>query len=116
MFFRYWLPFIVWTSLVIILSSLPSFSPPSLGIEEEDLIAHFIIYLIFGFLFLRALNVSDYRRKKVTILLVTGGIFSYIVEYCQNFIPGRYFEISDIISNWSGIILSPYVFKVTNRK
>ena len=112
---------IVYAITVITVSSLPSI--PSLKIHTDkadirlDYIIHFIEYGILAFLVFLYFTGKDYQMSARKYIMVTAGliIFAILDEYHQKLIPGRSFNISDMLSNVSGIlgalVFSLIVFK-----
>lgn len=102
-FIIYYLPAILWMVLIFAFSSLPSEQLPSekipiLKFPYSDKIQHFFEYLILGILLSRAL-------KKDKSPFIVGFLYAIFDETYQIFIPTRNFEISDLITDFLGIIL-----------
>ena len=101
--------FSVWMIILILLSVWPTVS----SIIQQDVtefhwdyLEHFILYFILGFLYvLWRIDKNFYIPVlEFIIFLVAGFIFSWLTEYLQVFIPGRAFNLYDMISNMVGII------------
>jgi VanZ family protein len=101
--------FSVWMIILILLSVWPTVS----SIIQQDVtefhwdyLEHFILYFILGFLYvLWRIDKNFYIPVlEFIIFLVAGFIFSWLTEYIQVFIPGRAFNLYDMISNMVGII------------
>ena len=105
-FLKFWLPVIIGTVIIFILSVLPDLETPAIGIEREDLIAHFSIYFILGILVVRGCRNYNYNPIKISLCLTIVGLFGIIIEIVQIWIPGRSFEFLDIVSNLLGVIFS----------
>jgi VanZ family protein len=95
--------FIIWGILIIFVSSFPHLETPSLGIRREDLLAHFFMYFVFGYLLMRIIKMNF---KNILLGVIFGIFFGIINEISQLWIPGRSFEFSDILANTSGVIWS----------
>jgi VanZ family protein len=113
--FIYWyLPAIVWGSLLIVLTSLPKLTPPSLGFKMEDKVYHLAFYVIFGFLWARA--VIQGRIEKLQSGLLRSGLFASIFagldELHQLFIPGRQCDFGDALADISGVVMALFLFKI----
>ena len=69
---------------------------------------HFIEYFIFGMLLFNTLNNYKIKKKFILSIIIS---FTYIVldEIHQIFIPGRAFEILDIILDLLGATISIYI-------
>ena len=102
--------FIIWTVLLILLSVWP-YTDTTVRQELSDFrwdyLEHFTFYFILTFLYIlwrRDLNYSI-RTAELILFFVAGFIFCWLTEYIQIFIPGRSFNIMDMIYNIAGIFL-----------
>jgi len=101
---------IIYAIAVLTVSSIPSI--PTLRIHTNradirlDYIIHFIEYGILAFLVFLYFTGRDYQMPARNYILVTAGliIFAVLDEFHQKLIPGRSFNIYDMMSNISGII------------
>lgn len=90
-------------------STLPSKAIPYHGTIRK--IAHFLIYMLLGFLLTNALSVSGVKssRRIFAISLLVAVLYAASDEFHQIFVPGRSGEIRDVIIDstgaFSGIIL-----------
>jgi VanZ family protein len=113
---------IIYAITVLAVSSIPSI--PTLKIHTDkteirlDYLIHFIEYGILGFLVFLYFTGRDYKMPARKYLLVIAGliIFAVLDEYHQKLIPGRSFNISDMLSNVSGIFGSLVFSLVIFRK
>ncbi|UCE25041.1 MAG: VanZ family protein [Candidatus Zixiibacteriota bacterium] len=118
-FLKYHLPVILYAGLVIALSSIPNLSPAPLKILAADKIAHFIEYGVFSFLTFRSFsnfgrNISVNRAFLFSIIFMC--IFASFDEYYQRFIPGRDFDVLDILTDIAGAVLVLIFMRIrTNR-
>lgn len=92
---------IVWALMVLgvlILSLLPSDQIP---IETPfiDKVDHFLAY--FGITFI-ALFASTHKHP-VWMILLAHILLGIGVEFAQSYIPGRYFEVLDMVANGLGV-------------
>jgi VanZ family protein len=101
---------ILWTITIITVSTIPSI--PTLKIQTAtreirlDYLMHFCEYGLLAFLTYLTFAGSSFRIsfKKyfwITICLI---IFAVFDEFHQKFIPGRSYNIHDILSNITGIL------------
>lgn len=86
----------IWGALIFTLSSIPNFSPPGAQLPVVDKVAHFGEYLIFALLIF-------YNRKRIYVMPLVL-LFAVADELHQKFIPGREVEVTDILSNFTGIL------------
>lgn len=107
-----------WVTAVVTVSSIPSL--PTLAIETErsvirlDYLIHFIEYGIM--LVLALMTFSDrlfgIQTRKLVIVTVGIVLFAIIDEFHQKLIPGRSFNVKDIMSNVAGIMAGVIFFLV----
>jgi VanZ family protein len=101
--------FILWTLFIIAISSVPGSmgpSPPGDSGFRWDYLEHFSGYFIFSALYILWRGDRDYSiRGGELVLMITISIaFSFATEILQIFIPGRTFNIIDVIYNLAGVI------------
>ncbi len=117
--FLYWyVPVLSWGSLLLVLTSFPKLTPPSLGLEMQDKLYHLLFYMVFGFLWARAV-VQGRREKLAPGLMSTGlwaSIFAALDEMHQYFIPGRQCDWADAVADILGVLLSLFLFKILFNK
>lgn len=105
-FLKFWLPVIIWASLIFYLSSIPDLRT----VLEYDLIlrkmAHCVEYFILTFLLYRALKSSFHIRVLQLFIYPTILSFFYAIsdEFHQSFVPGRSASIKDVLIDSAGII------------
>jgi len=76
-------------------------------------IAHFTLYFILGFLLLNALHYNSLdKRNNLIITLLVCIPYSISDEIHQLFVPGRAFQISDIIIDILGSLTGIWGFKI----
>ncbi len=118
-FVRWYLPPIVWGSLLLVLTSMPKLSPPSLGVRLQDKIYHFAFYAVLGFLWVRA--AAEGKKARVSLALrsslLFASLFAALDELHQLLIPGRFADFADFIANVAGLFAGIFLFKTLfNRK
>ena len=98
-FYKYWLPVILWAGVIFYFSSIPHLQIEALGVWDIILrkIAHATEYGVLAFL---ALRLGLRENKKGTVTLVTVIIFCALYawsdEWHQSFVEGRTFAVWDI--------------------
>ncbi len=117
-FVRWYLPPVVWGSLLLILTSLPKLTPPSLGVQLQDKIYHFAFYAVLGFLWVRAATEGKKARFCFALRssLLFASLFAALDELHQLLIPGRFADFADFIANVVGLIAGVFVFKILFNK
>lgn len=123
-FARYLL--IAWVLTIITLSSIPNI--PTLKIHTAraefrlDYLMHFCEYGVLTFITFLSFARNEFRINYKKYILVTLSLIMFAVldEFHQKLIPGRSYNIWDILSNISGIlaavIFCVFVFRKIARK
>lgn len=101
---------IIWALTILSISSLPNLPSPKIetvGFKIRlDYFFHFSEYGILGFL--AFLTFASERfiigSKKYLIITMSLILFAVADEFHQKIIPGRSFNVKDILSNISGIV------------
>ena len=102
--------FIAWMVIIMTVSSIPKL--PAIKIETErgiirlDYLIHICEYGSLAFLAFLSFADDNFRLNLRKYALLTAGliVFSLIDEFHQKLIPGRTFNVKDIISNLTGIV------------
>lgn len=107
LFFKYWLPVLLYAVLIFSISSIPGPNLPK-NLILSDYILHALEYLPFGFLMYRAVKntKSNFSLVKIfcfSVLLVF--LYAASDEFHQLFIPGRYASLVDFLSDGIGAII-----------
>ena len=110
----YLISFVLFTSLVITMSSIPDLHTPHIPDKlAPDKIAHFIQYFIFAFLYYKFRASRGFAKKEVLIELTFLGIMISIAnELYQTMIPGRTFSWWDAMANLSGFAGFIIIFQI----
>jgi VanZ family protein len=98
-----WLPVIIYMGALFFVSSLSTIPSPPGGITDKH--EHFFFYGILAALTLRALAKGEWRRIRLATALGAIAISSaYGVsdEFHQRFVPGRDYEILDMVADAMG--------------
>jgi VanZ family protein len=94
---------ISWIIIIMVLTGYPTLETPKIREFPIDKLYHFIIFFILGALELGLLKTRHF------FLLGCGVVV--VAEVQQIFIPGREFEILDIIAGLLGLIVIYLLFK-----
>jgi VanZ family protein len=110
----WYLPAILWALVILILTSLPKLTPPPLGFKAQDKLYHFLVYAVFGFLWLRACvqNQPDFPRGVMWRCVLYSSFFAILDELHQLFIPGRQADVLDATANISGILFGVFMYNI----
>ena len=113
--FAYW-PARIWAIILGILMLLPQNAFPNSKLFSYDKLAHLGVFLIFSILVLAGYQLkgklddgnTKYRNRALTISIVYG----IVLEFLQQFVPGRMSDIYDLIANFTGALLGVIVFMI----
>ena len=102
---------IIYTLLIFFISliPLPNITIPDFNLFQPDKLAHFIIYFIMLYLWLKSNSLKENKFRLKSLILVL--FISSFIETLQgtSFIK-RHYELADLIANSVGIIFSYIVF------
>lgn len=112
-----YLPLIFYWIILFILTSLPTSSVPSVGVNDK--VEHFLAFFVLSFLvYLTAL----FQKKKIflkkyailfTFIIVS--IYGIFDELHQLFIPGRSCELNDLLADIAGAIIGILILNILLR-
>ena len=117
-FLRYWLPVLLYLTLIITLSAQPYLQAP-LKFHNADKLCHLAEYGMLGLLLARALRGTLRIRiplAAAAMAIVFGSLFGAGDEYFQSFIPGRDSSIYDWMADTSGVVLAQIVYVLAVRR
>ena len=104
--FKSWIPAIIWGLIILYFTSLPGPKVPNIWyFPGADKIAHFAMYLVFGYFIAGASRYKLSPRAFKYFPLIFGISFSLLDELHQLFIPSRSCEVLDFLANSLGILL-----------
>lgn len=103
------LPLVLYSLLIIYLSSQSHLPVPDFGIDWQDKVIHASAFFIYG-IFLRIFLVGALKihSRKIHILLffVVGCLFAASDEFHQYFVDGRSCDFYDWVADTIGLALS----------
>lgn len=109
----YW-PALLWLVIITILSVMPNVQLPSFNLFSMDKLAHAGVYGIFTWLLLRGYEkFKGTPGNRIFIIITCISIFyGVLMEFVQfAFIPGRFYEIDDMLANAFGSIVGLAFFR-----
>ncbi len=116
--FKYLLPVILWSLVILWLISIPGSNIPKtplLAIPHFDKLVHFGIFAVFAFLLIYGLNKQSTafcQKYQYTIALLAGVIYSAGTELLQHiYISSRSGEFWDFLANLAGCVVGLLVFR-----
>jgi VanZ family protein len=107
----------LWVITIITVSSIPHLPVLKLNTSGSeirlDYLIHFCEYGFLAFLAYLSFTGKDFRTNRKRLIIITLALifFSLADEYHQILIPGRTFNVKDILSNLGGI-LAAYLFSI----
>ncbi|NOY88926.1 MAG: hypothetical protein GXO93_05980 [FCB group bacterium] len=107
-FIVYHLPTIIYAIVIILVSSIPNLKTPSLRFLAFDKLAHFFEYAIFAFLIFRSFSnlfPSNGISRTFFFSAFFLSVFAFADEYHQRYIPGRFFDYYDLLTDFCGAFL-----------
>ncbi|NWF89183.1 MAG: VanZ family protein [Ignavibacteriaceae bacterium] len=113
-----YLPLIFYWLLLFILTSLPSQSVPSVGVNDK--LEHFAAFFGLSFLLYLALSLQKksplVRKNAFLFTLIIASFYGLLDELHQLIIPGRSCELIDLTADILGAILGVVFFKIVFLK
>jgi VanZ family protein len=107
---------VLWTLAILVACTLPGSSLPSTSLWEYDKVGHFVLFAVFGWLWMRALPASS---RVVTLSVLAGGIFYAVgTEIYQGLLPfDRHPDPYDALANIAGLFagMIAYSWKASAR-
>ena len=115
---RFWLyqfPPIIWAAVIFSLSHIPGDNLPSWDFKFLDKLEHAGVFAVFGFLVARALVNQDafpnWRRNFFWIAVAIGVLYGLGDEVHQLWVPGRRFDMFDVLADGIGAVIGVVGFK-----
>ena len=107
-FWRYWLPVLLYITLIFGASSIGNLRPPQV-VAGSDKLAHIAEYGILGFFLMRAFLGSGFvstTGKAALLGIVVGLMIGLADELYQIGVPGRLSDPMDFAADALGLVLS----------
>lgn len=115
---RYWLPVVVYVTVIFAVSSIANLSPP-VRWSNADKFAHLSEYTALGFLLARAYDgtgVMSSRLANVMLAMVTGFVTGTLDELWQIHVPGRVSSHEDFLADAAGIVIGQLLYTLWARR
>lgn len=105
-----WLPAFLWLLIVTGASVTPGVSLPKFNLFSVDKLGHLAAYGVLSWLLLWGYARSAGRRagwKEGLVVFAFSSAYGIFIEYVQGaFIPGRFYEVDDMIANAAGAAIA----------
>lgn len=107
-------PLVLYWLILLVATSLPSKSVPAIGIHDkfEHFFAYLILTLLLGLTFHFQEKCGNLNRNWLRWTAIVGIFYGIIDELHQYFIPGRFCEFLDLLSNTLGIVFGIILIKI----
>jgi len=115
---RYWLPVVVYVTVIFAVSSIANLSPPVRWSNADEL-AHLGEYTALGFLLARAYDgtgVMSSRLANVLLAIITGFVTGTLDELWQIHVPGRVSSHLDFLADAAGIVIGQLLYALWARR
>lgn len=104
---RRWIPAIVWTALIFIVSSIPTLPSVGFRLAFADKIAHAIEFAGLGLFLTIGFGGADGergRRQTALLVIASGLTIGFLDELYQLAVPGRRVEFLDWVADSVGVV------------
>ncbi len=112
-FIKYWLPVIIYATLIFHISSVPGEDIPDV-FPSQSYIFHFLEYLAFAFLIKRAIKEycpKETNKRRVVVVVAIVFVYALFDEFHQSFIPNRAASLSDVFIDVLGSFVGSLIYK-----
>jgi len=92
---------VLWIIIIFVLTGYPKLEVPKMKNLHLDKLYHFVVFFIMGFLAARLLSIRGFFMLGIIVL--------FLAEFQQLLIPGREFEIFDILAGGTALVVSYFV-------
>ena len=111
-FLRYWLPVLIYVTVIVIVSAQPNLRPP-VEFQNADKWYHVIEYFGLGLVMVRAIRATLGFEKLLTsafLALAVGTAIAVGDELFQATVPGRMSSHLDVMADVAGIVCAQLVY------
>jgi len=118
LFTRYWLPVLLYVTMVIAISAQPYLVPP-VEFRFGDKLIHVLEYFVLGVLIARALRATMRLHLPLAAALIAlslGIIVGTGDEYLQSFVAGRQSSALDLFADTVGLAVAQLVYLAFTRE
>ena len=117
LFTKFWLPVLLCMAVIFFVSSVAGSDIPRL-FRFQDKIYHFLIYLILGLCYSRAIDNTFLRLSMVKLIVFTiifGFIYGASDEFHQSFVPYRDASVFDVLTDTMGCFAGSLVYFLSKK-
>ncbi len=104
---RFWMPAVIWATIIFILSSIPARAFPATNLLSHDKVIHALVYSVLGVLSFVAIQRTWPLKTiwAVVIAAMAALVYGLTDEFHQRFVPGRMAAWDDVIADGIGGLL-----------
>lgn len=99
---------------IFLVSSISSFPTVSTGFDLST-IYHFGVFFMFTFFLTLTLTNKRLNYKTILIILLISLAYALSDEFHQLFVPGRFADIKDLLTDFAGSICSVLIIKMLEK-
>ncbi len=100
-FIAYWIPVIVYSGLIFVLSSR-ALPPHPIIISMSQRVLHALEFFFLSVLLFRAFNNSSFKQYAYPLAIILTGIYGFLDEIHQAFVFGRVSDLGDALADTFG--------------
>lgn len=93
----------VWIVIIFVLTGFPMLEVPKVKDIPFDKFYHFIVFFVMGLLAVRLMSMKGF--------FLLGTVVVLLAEFQQLVIPGRDFELLDIVAGLFALVVSYFILK-----
>ena len=117
--YKYLVAALAWAVLILVLTLTPGKSVPDLTLFDYDKLGHAGIFLIQSYLLIMGFYKKSPGREGIHKYAIIGCtlaiLYGFLIEFMQNFIPGRSMEVYDAVANIIGSFFGLVLFYFHNK-
>jgi VanZ family protein len=107
-------PALICALMILAGTSIPYFSPPSIGITWQDKLEHFTAYAMFGAAITYG-NIRSGKRRQLLMAVILCSVFGVLDEIHQHWIPGRSTDVYDWVADTLGALTGAAIIMLSQK-
>jgi len=111
-FIIFWLPVTGYCAIIFTLSSMAQPLPAGIEIPYFDKLLHAVEYGVLSYLLIRAMRGTGIKLAKRTLIITAvamATLYAATDEFHQMFVPGRYPDVFDLLSDFVGALIVGFI-------
>lgn len=90
--------------------------PTKQAFPFKSVVYHFLAFFIFGFFLLICMVRGKFNLNLLFLALILSLLYGISDEIHQIFVPNRFFDIADILTNSAGILLAGVLYSLRCKR